>query len=237
MYIRYVCIDILILLYPLVDPGVYHYLFRIVIYTIVPPPHTPDTLPRIFITTYPGYSYERVIFPGVGGDMLKLGDFGLSFFITEPLHTICGTPTYVAPEIISETAAGYGLPVDMWAMGVISYIILCGYPPFASSSKNQKDLFAKIRTGKFTFPAAHWSHIPEDCKELIRALLTVDPAARCTAKQMRNHPWLSQGSPDRAINKSPARAGPRRWRATVDKLKALKAFQRKESLDVVPEAD
>ena len=54
-------------------------------------------------------------------------------------------------------------------MGVISYIIRCGYPPFASSSKNQKGLFAKIRTGKFTFPAAHWSHIPEDCKEVIRA--------------------------------------------------------------------
>lgn len=87
-----------------------------------------------------------------GRDTVKLADFGLSMRVKEPLHTICGTPTYVAPEIISETPVGYSFPVDMWATGVISYIILCGFPPFASPTKSQKDLFRKIRAGKFTFP-------------------------------------------------------------------------------------
>ena len=105
------------------------------------------------------------------GDTVKLGDFGLSLIVTEPLHTICGTPTYVAPEIIADDPAGYSLPVDMWAMGVISYIIICGFPPFASSTKNQRDLFEKIRAGRFTFPDSHWRHVPMEAKQLIRALL------------------------------------------------------------------
>ncbi|XP_023218538.1 serine/threonine-protein kinase DCLK1-like [Centruroides sculpturatus] len=63
-----------------------------------------------------------------GSKSLKLGDFGLAVEATEPLYTVCGTPTYVAPEILAET--GYGLKVDVWAAGVITYILLCGFPPF-----------------------------------------------------------------------------------------------------------
>uniref|UniRef100_A0A8C6WLT8 non-specific serine/threonine protein kinase n=1 Tax=Neogobius melanostomus TaxID=47308 RepID=A0A8C6WLT8_9GOBI len=69
---------------------------------------------------------------------LKLGDFGLAMVVTEPVYTICGTPTYVAPEILLET--GYGVPVDVWALGVLLYIVLCGFPPFRSRDRDQEEL-------------------------------------------------------------------------------------------------
>ena len=66
---------------------------------------------------------------GDGTKSLKLGDFGLATFCKEPLYIVCGTPTYVAPEILQET--GYGRQIDVWAAGVIMYILLCGFPPFS----------------------------------------------------------------------------------------------------------
>merc|ERR1712029_911199 len=71
--------------------------------------------------------------------MGKLGDFGLAQLVSEPLYTVCGTPTYVAPEILAET--GYGVKVDVWATGVIMYILLVGFPPFSSRTNNQEELF------------------------------------------------------------------------------------------------
>jgi tRNA A-37 threonylcarbamoyl transferase component Bud32 len=127
----------------------------------------------------------------MGRDTLKLADFGLSMIVTKPLRTICGTPTYVAPEIISESPDGYGLQVDLWATGVIAYIMLCGFPPFSSASKNQKDLFRKIKLGRFSFPSPYWDGISEEAKDLIRNLLKVDPKERYTAEQLLAHPWIS----------------------------------------------
>ncbi len=68
-----------------------------------------------------------------GSRSLKLGDFGLATEVTEPLYIVCGTPTYVAPEVIAET--GYGVKIDVWAAGVITYILLCGFPPFVRYTK------------------------------------------------------------------------------------------------------
>ena len=127
----------------------------------------------------------------MGRDTLKLADFGLSMVVKGPLRTICGTPTYVAPEIISESPEGYGLQVDLWATGVIAYIMLCGFPPFASQSKNQKDLFRKIKAGKFSFPNPYWKDISEDAKDLISNLLKVNPDERFTAQQLLAHPWIA----------------------------------------------
>merc|ERR1711918_244714 len=107
-------------------------------------------------------------------------------------RTICGTPTYVAPEIISDSPQGYGLQVDLWATGVIAYIMLCGFPPFASASKNQKDLFRKIKSGKFSFPSPYWDGISEEAKDLIRNLLEVDPNERYNAEQLLQHPWIAK---------------------------------------------
>lgn len=127
----------------------------------------------------------------MGRDTIKLADFGLSMKIEGPLKTICGTPTYVAPEIIAETPEGYGLEVDLWATGVIAYIMLCGFPPFASASKVQKDLFKKIKLGKFTFPSPYWDGISENAKDLVRKLLVVEPGKRYTAAQLLAHPWIA----------------------------------------------
>ena len=111
-----------------------------------------------------------------GTKSLKLGDFGLAIKYNEPLMTVCGTPTYVAPEIIAET--GYGLKIDVWSMGVITYILLCGFPPFVSSSGDQEELFDKVTSGKFEFMAPYWDAISTSAKELIAFMLQLDPDNR-----------------------------------------------------------
>ncbi|NXR40177.1 DCLK2 kinase, partial [Zosterops hypoxanthus] len=100
-----------------------------------------------------------------GTKSLKLGDFGLATVVEGPLYTVCGTPTYVAPEIIAET--GYGLKVDIWAAGVITYILLCGFPPFRSENNLQEDLFDQILVGKLEFPSPYWDNITDSAKVLI----------------------------------------------------------------------
>uniref|UniRef100_A0A7N8XN10 non-specific serine/threonine protein kinase n=1 Tax=Mastacembelus armatus TaxID=205130 RepID=A0A7N8XN10_9TELE len=120
--------------------------------------------------------------------MLKLGDFGLAMVVTEPVFTICGTPTYVAPEILFET--GYGVAVDIWALGVILYILLCGFPPFRSRDRDQEELFQLIKQGQLHFPSPYWDLISEEARGLVRALLQPDPTVRLTAEQTLLHPWV-----------------------------------------------
>ncbi|XP_069098739.1 serine/threonine-protein kinase DCLK2 isoform X3 [Pleurodeles waltl] len=124
-----------------------------------------------------------------GTKSLKLGDFGLAIVVEGPLYTVCGTPTYVAPEIIAET--GYGLKVDIWAAGVITYILLCGFPPFRSENNLQEDLFDQILVGKLEFPSPYWDSITDCAKELIGLMLQVNVEARYTAEQILSHPWVS----------------------------------------------
>uniref|UniRef100_H3B4S1 non-specific serine/threonine protein kinase n=1 Tax=Latimeria chalumnae TaxID=7897 RepID=H3B4S1_LATCH len=126
-----------------------------------------------------------------GTKSLKLGDFGLATIVEGPLYTVCGTPTYVAPEIIAEN--GYGLKVDIWAAGVITYILLCGFPPFRSPSENnvQEDLFDQILVGHLEFPSPYWDNITDSAKELIGQMLQVNTEARYTAEQVLAHPWVA----------------------------------------------
>jgi len=129
---------------------------------------------------------------------LKLADFGLAVVVREPLFTVCGTPTYVAPEILAET--GYGVKVDVWAVGVILYILLCGYPPFSSRTNNQEELFDQILSGLFEFNSPDWDDISYPAKELISWSLVVDPLQRYSAKEILQHPWiLSLGSEERGV--------------------------------------
>ncbi|XP_042558996.1 serine/threonine-protein kinase DCLK2 isoform X1 [Clupea harengus] len=125
-----------------------------------------------------------------GTKSLKLGDFGLATVVEGPLHTVCGTPTYVAPEIIAE--AGYGLKVDIWAAGVITYILLCGFPPFRSENNLQEDLFDQILLGRLEFPTPYWENISASAKELIGHMLQVNVEARFTAEDVLIHPWVTQ---------------------------------------------
>jgi len=119
-----------------------------------------------------------------------IADFGLSkiFDSGEALETSCGTPDYVAPEVI--TAEGsYDKSVDMWSCGVITYVLLCGFSPFLSST--QTGLFEKIIKCEYDFPDPEWTNISEEAKDFIRHLLVKDPNQRWTAKQCKDHPWLS----------------------------------------------
>ncbi|XP_022088481.1 serine/threonine-protein kinase DCLK1-like isoform X2 [Acanthaster planci] len=126
------------------------------------------------------------------GDItLKLADFGLAMEVKAPIYTVCGTPTYVAPEILAET--GYGLEVDMWAMGVICYILLCGFPPFRSLDRDQEELFELIQAGEFVYLSPYWDNITDDAKDLIDHLIVVSKRKRYTAKQVLAHPWVVSG--------------------------------------------
>uniref|UniRef100_A0A669CSE1 Serine/threonine-protein kinase DCLK2 n=1 Tax=Oreochromis niloticus TaxID=8128 RepID=A0A669CSE1_ORENI len=124
-----------------------------------------------------------------GTKSLKLGDFGLATVVEGPLYTVCGTPTYVAPEIIAET--GYGLKVDIWAAGVITYILLCGFPPFRSENNVQEELFDQILRGKLEFPSPDWDTISLPAKMLISQMLQVNVDARFTADEVLSHPWVT----------------------------------------------
>ncbi|XP_076019044.1 serine/threonine-protein kinase DCLK2-like [Genypterus blacodes] len=128
-----------------------------------------------------------------GTKSLKLGDFGLATVVEGPLYTVCGTPTYVAPEIIAET--GYGLKVDIWAAGVITYILLCGFPPFRSENNVQEELFDQILRGKLEFPSPDWDIISLPAKMLISQMLQVNVDARYTAEEVLSHPWVTDEAP------------------------------------------
>jgi len=119
-----------------------------------------------------------------------IADFGLSkaFNTGEALETSCGTPDYVAPEVI--TAEGqYDKSVDMWSCGVITYVLLCGFSPFLSST--QHGLFDKIVKCEYDFPDPEWTNISESAKDFIRHLLIKDAKDRFTASQCLKHPWLN----------------------------------------------
>uniref|UniRef100_A0A665VD41 Serine/threonine-protein kinase DCLK2 n=1 Tax=Echeneis naucrates TaxID=173247 RepID=A0A665VD41_ECHNA len=124
-----------------------------------------------------------------GSKSLKLGDFGLATIVNGPLFTVCGTPTYVAPEIVAET--GYGLKVDIWAAGVITYILLCGFPPFRGSGEDQEALFEQILRGQLDFPAPYWDNVSDTAKALITGMLQVEVDQRYAAVQVLDHPWVN----------------------------------------------
>eukprot|EP00050_Salpingoeca_kvevrii_P004752 m.259046 g.259046 ORF g.259046 m.259046 type:complete len:173 (-) comp11039_c2_seq5:5319-5837(-) len=93
-------------------------------------------------------------------DFLRICDLGLAERAHEPLTYVCGTPTYTAPEIITKPPPGYGTQVDMWATGVIAFIILCGYPPFSSGRRRNVDvLYEQIRTHHLSFDEPEWKSI------------------------------------------------------------------------------
>ena len=105
------------------------------------------------------------------------------------MHATCGTPSYVAPEVLSkDRSKGYGKEVDMWSIGVILYILLCGFPPFYDEDNSA--LFSAIRKGEYDFPSPYWDGVTEEAKDLVSKLLVVNPSDRLTAQQTLNHPWL-----------------------------------------------
>ena len=120
---------------------------------------------------------------------VKIADFGFAKKVYErnSLTTQCGTPGYVAPEILEGTP--YDERADMWSVGVILYILLGGYPPFIEST--QRDLFRKIRRGEYEFHEEYWGTVSSEAKELISQLLTVDVNARLTADEALENQWIT----------------------------------------------
>jgi len=123
---------------------------------------------------------------------VKITDFGLAKYRSsketrEMMNTACGTPGYVAPEILKSES--YGKEVDLWSIGVILYILLCGFPPFYSERTDE--LYNQIKRGEYEFPDPYWTEISFAAKDLVRKLLTVNPKRRYTAEQALKHPWIS----------------------------------------------
>jgi len=132
---------------------------------------------------------ENLLLESPKSDIVKIADFGLSKILGAEamLKTACGTPGYVAPEVLQLN--GYGKEVDMWSIGVIMYILLCGFPPFYEESNAQ--LFKAIMEGRFSYPDPYWSGVSDSAKDLINKLLVVDPKKRLTADQALQHPWIA----------------------------------------------
>lgn len=139
---------------------------------------------------------------------VKLSDFGLSKVLDtkQMMQTCCGTPGYVAPEVLTYT--GYGFEVDMWSLGVLLYIILCGFPPFYN--ENDSVLFAQIQAGQYEFISPYWDDISPEAKDLVSKLLVVDPKKRLTAEQALKHPWFSASLPTAKLEHVPANLSQKR---------------------------
>lgn len=137
---------------------------------------------------------ENLLLQSTNNDSyLKIADFGFAKKCPQPnsLTTQCGTPGYVAPEILEGTP--YDTQADMWSLGVIVYILLGGYPPFIE--QNQRELFRKIRRAQYQFHDEYWGQVSNEAKNTIRSLLTVKPSERKTSAQiLKEDPWMQLGS-------------------------------------------
>ncbi len=120
-------------------------------------------------------------------EQIKLIDFGLA--AEEPtedaLKSIAGTPYYMAPEVLK---GDYDKKCDVWSLGVVLYVMLCGYLPFTGD--NTRELISKIKEGAFNFPITEWRHISMDAKDLIKNCLVVDVSKRYTVEKCLHHPWF-----------------------------------------------
>ncbi|KAF5600979.1 CAMK RAD53 kinase [Fusarium circinatum] len=132
---------------------------------------------------------------------VKLADFGLAKIIGEESFTttLCGTPSYVAPEILADSKQRkYTKAVDVWSLGVVLYICLCGFPPFSDELYSRDFPFTlsqQIKSGRFDYPSPYWDSVGDPALDLIDSMLIVDPEKRFTIDQCLQHPWLTQSSP------------------------------------------
>ncbi|XP_076970023.1 serine/threonine-protein kinase 33 isoform X3 [Tamandua tetradactyla] len=122
---------------------------------------------------------------------IKVTDFGLAVRkqgrSESMMQTTCGTPIYMAPEVIN--AHDYSQQCDIWSIGVIMYILLCGEPPFLASSEEK--LFELIRKGELHFENPVWDSISDSAKGVLKQLMKVDPAHRITAKELLDNQWIT----------------------------------------------
>ncbi|KAH9907762.1 hypothetical protein F4778DRAFT_446080 [Xylariomycetidae sp. FL2044] len=141
---------------------------------------------------------ENILLADIENLTLKLADFGLAKKVdteegTLTLRSLCGTPSYVAPEILTERSARrYGPSVDIWSAGVVLYICLCGFPPFSDelyTTEFPYTLADQIKGGRFDYPSPYWDPVGDPALDLIDNMLTVDVDRRYTVQQCLSHPW------------------------------------------------
>ena len=127
---------------------------------------------------------------------MKLADFGLAKIIGEESFTttLCGTPSYVAPEILENSRhRKYTKAVDVWSLGVVLYICLCGFPPFSDelyTRENPYTLAQQIKMGRFDYPSPYWDSVGDPALDLIDRMLTVDVDQRISIDDCLEHPWI-----------------------------------------------
>jgi serine/threonine protein kinase len=130
---------------------------------------------------------------------IRVADFGLARVVSgkEMMKTACGTPGYVAPEVLKNKGYDSGA-VDMWSAGVILYILLCGFPPFYE--EELPALFEQILHARYDFPSPWWDNISQDAKSLVTALLTIDPKQRATAEDVLQKKWITGNAPNNDLS-------------------------------------
>jgi len=132
---------------------------------------------------------ENILFETTDEDSpIKIIDFGLSrkhYACEPPMNNVVGTPYYIAPEVLRRS---YTKSSDLWSVGVIAYILMCGYPPFNGEDNNA--VYDAVRRGRLCFPSAEWSGTSRESRHFIRCLLQRDPRERVSALQALNHPWI-----------------------------------------------
>jgi serine/threonine protein kinase len=162
---------------------------------------------------------------------VKLIDFGFAVQLEEggSVSDDCGTPEYMAPEAMMQQP--YGTSVDMWALGVITYILLCGYPPFPNGDLQR--LIRYVTTGRYVFHSKYWTPVSAEAKDLISKLLVVDPAKRLDVDGAFAHPWLSmeqrllEGNDLSGSLKRLKRSwAARKWRASIRAVIAVNKMTR-----------
>jgi len=134
---------------------------------------------------------ENLLCTGVNNEIIKVADFGLSKEFDDSMETMCGTPDYVAPEVLRGN--GYTNAVDIWSIGVVTYVMLCGSPPFYGS--DDKEVFLKILQADYKFFSPEWDSISQEAKDFISVLLVLDPHLRPTALQCLDAPWIKNSEP------------------------------------------
>jgi len=137
---------------------------------------------------------ENLLYTSGDPGVLKLTDFGFAkeTLIRETLQTPCYTPYYVAPEVLGPEK--YDKSCDIWSLGVIMYILICGFPPFYSNHGQpiSPGMKKRIRSGQYEFPKPEWSNVSSDCKDLIKGCLKTNPEERLTIDQVIGSKWVAQ---------------------------------------------
>uniref|UniRef100_A0A9J8ANY3 Calcium/calmodulin-dependent protein kinase 1Db n=1 Tax=Cyprinus carpio carpio TaxID=630221 RepID=A0A9J8ANY3_CYPCA len=151
---------------------------------------------------------------------IMISDFGLSKMegaANDIMSTACGTPGYVAPEVLAQKP--YSKAVDCWSIGVIAYILLCGYPPFYD--ENDSKLFEQILRAEYEFDSPYWDDISDSAKDFIRNLMQKDPEKRLTCEEALRHPWIAG---DTALRKNIHESVSRQMKKNFAKAKWRQAF-------------